>query len=154
MLRTLVATLVVEAAMLVLLFGADLPGPALVAWYRRLGTSAFVMDVLSAYVCVHAATLLVRSKRSSFVATAACVLAIQVTHDLVFGALVASVPPGTMAVLDLFRDYARPAILGYDAAIVLSVLVVDRALLTAPDDVHALVGAVAAYVALLFVHSF
>ena len=143
----------VEAAMLALLFLGRLPGPALLAWYRRLGISAFVMDVLSAYVCVHAATLLVGIPATPTLLVTS-VLAIQVTHDLAFGAFVEAVPPGTSEVIDLFRAYARPAILGYDAAIVLAVLVVDRALAPYEDRVLQLVGAIAAYVALLFVHSF
>jgi hypothetical protein len=153
MLRTLVATLVVEAAMVALLFLARLPGPALLAWYRQLGPSAFAMDVLSVYVCVHVASLLVGDHHP--LVLPCVVLGIQTAHDLAFGSVIASVPEGTMRVLDLFRAYARPAILGYDAAIVLSVLAVDRLVLTrVPDEVHAVVGAVAAYVALLFVHSF
>ena len=148
MLRTLVAALVVEAAMLVLLYAADLPGPALLAWYRQLGPSALAMDVLSMYVGVHAAQLLAGENSAI-----PYVLGIQVAHDLAFGYFVASVPRGASQVIDLFKDYARPAILGYDAAIVLSVLAADVALeLFRPP--LALVGAVAAYASLMVVHSF
>lgn len=151
MLRTLVAALVVEMAMLILLYVNSIPGPALLTWYRQLGPSALTMDVLSAYVCVHAANMIAGPDVRRIVL---CTLAIQIAHDLGFGYLLASVPRGTMKVLDLFQDYARPAILGYDAAIVLSVLLADRALVTNTEETLTLVGAVATYVSLIFVHSF
>ena len=82
------------------------------------------------------------------------VLAIQLSHDVSFGYLVRSIPHGSMTVLDMFRDYARPAILVYDAIIVLSVLAVDWVLRHMTDDTHALVGAICTYLSLMFVHSF
>ena len=149
MLRTLVAGLVVEMVMLMILFGGNIPGPALLAWYRKLGSSAFAMDVLSLSVCVHVARLMVPSP---YVPLA--VLGIQVVHDLSFGYLVVRVPRGTMKVLDMFKDYARPGILAYDALLVLSVLVLDGMLERIPAHLHAVIGAVTTYVSLMFVHSF
>lgn len=149
MLRTLVASLVVETVMVVILFVFKIPGPALTAWYRQLGPSAWAMDVLSVYVCVHAANLLVSPR---YIPLAA--VGIQVAHDLAFGTLLASVPRGTMKVLDLFKDYARLAIVGYDAFIILSAVATDRLLERVPTSLYEIVGGVAAYVSLLFVDSF
>ena len=142
--RAVVAALVVEAAMLVILKAGNVPGPAQLRWYRELRTSAFAMDVLSVSVCVLAA----RQRASlSLASTLAWAVAIQMGHDLAFGALLAATPRGTLRVFDLFQDYARPAILGYDALIVASAVLVER--LALPP----LAGMVAAYVALLLVHS-
>ena len=151
MLRTLAAALIGEAVMLVILFVARLPGKALLEWYRQLGASALAMDVLSAYVCVRAA----RMATSTPPLVPLAVLAIQVTHDLAFGALKRLVPRGSMRVIDLFKDYARPAILWYDALIVLSVLSADVLLqILVPSSLLRLIAGVAAYVSLVFLHSF
>lgn len=149
MLRTLVAALVVEVVLVVLLFCAKIPGPALLKWYRQLGTSAWVMDVLSAYVCVHTARLLVPCGSVPLAA-----LGIQLTHDILFGWVVQRVPRGRMRVIDLFKDYARLAILAYDAIIILGTVEADALLQRVPSSLHALIGAISAYVSLLFVHSF
>lgn len=149
MLRTLVAALVVEMAMLVVLYAAKLPGPALLKWYRQLGLSAFAMDVLSAYVCVY----LARSLEQPLLVQALAAVGIQMAHDVAFGSLLTRLPRGASKVVDLFKDYARPAILGYDAAIVLSVLAVDRVLERNTPPLQ-LLGAVAAYVGIFLVHSF
>ena len=113
--------------MLIILFVGDLPRPPLRRWYRDLGTSAFAMDVLSMYVCVLSAYRMVPVQHVPLT-----VLAIQLSHDVSFGYLVRSIPRGSMTVLDMFFDYARPAILVYDAIIVLSVLAVDWVLRTRP----------------------
>ena len=151
MFRTLVSALVVEGVMLVILFVGKIPGQALLEWYRQLGTSALAMDVLSAYVCVHAARLITTVPAY----LPLVVLAIQMGHDLLFGALLRRIPDGKMKVIDLFKTYARPAILFYDAAIVLAVLGTDALLHKfVKDKFYSLTGAFFAYLSLLFVHSF
>ena len=151
MFRTLVAALTLESGMLVILFLGNIPGQALLQWYRQLGTSALIMDVLSAYVCVHASRMIT----SNPVYLPLVVLLIQIGHDLLFGLLVSMIPQGKMKVIDLFKSYARPAIIGYDAVIVLGVLAIDVALqLTVPEESYPLIGAISAYIGLMFVHSF
>lgn len=151
MFRTLVAALTLESVMVVILFLRNIPGQALLQWYRQLGTSALIMDVLSAYVCVHTSRMIT----SNPLYLPLVVLLIQIGHDLLFGLLVSRIPHGKMKVIDLFKSYARPAIIGYDAVIVLGVLAIDVALeLAVPDKFYSLTGAISAYVGLMFVHCF
>lgn len=151
MFRTLVAALTLEMIMLIILLVGKIPGQALLEWYRRLGTSAFAMDVLSAYVCVHASRMLT----SQLYYVPFVVLAIQISHDVLFGAFVNVMSRGSMKVIDLFKDYARPAIIGYDALIVLAVLGIDIFLeMLVPENLYSIIGGISAYVSLMFVHSF
>lgn len=154
-LTSLVASaLVVDTATAALLQTTGRGGERVREWYRTLRIGAYTMDVLSLVVGAYVAMRIVPG---SIWAQLGVVVAVQVVHDLAFGAFVRS-EAAAGPLVSLFRRYADEMgvhILWADASMMVATVLVAHALSrTLSTNDTALVGAIAAYVGMLVVYSF
>tara|TARA_B100001741_G_C16545849_1_gene596664 strand:- start:1565 stop:2032 length:468 start_codon:yes stop_codon:yes gene_type:complete len=143
----LVGALVVEACMNILLTQITI-GDALTNWYKELKAIAIIMDVISIAVGTWLGMHFTKDK--PWYIRAIAVVLVQLTHDITFS-LVLPYLPSTPAI-NLFRSYAKEVgvrILFYDALIMLSCFGASHALQSLSDEQQYVIGATAAYIALL-----
>ena len=152
LLDVLVGSLVVEAAMAILLLKVSVSDP-LRDWYRELGVKAILMDVISLCLGTFAGFQL-----SNFLidgagplSVALCVLVVQIAHDVAFGLAVLPRMPsnGVNQLFRRYRDEKGLAILKDDALLMLSALAATKATENLPADSKLAVGLFALYAACL-----
>lgn len=146
------AALVVDTATLAWLLATGRGGRSVREWYATLGTGAYAMDVLSLIIGVAVGVL---AAPDSLVGQLGVVLALQLTHDLLFGLFVAAYPVAPL--MQLFKRYADEMgawILLTDALMLTATLALAHLLhaRVAPNS-QLLLGAVAAYIGLLLTYS-
>jgi hypothetical protein len=136
----LTATVVVDAIFMLLIYAKRLPSRVAVGWYQRFGLGAMLLDVFSIAMGVLAAVALAASTSVEpawrLPLTAAAVLGIQLTHDVLFYAVFHNAPRGASYILDYFETYAQelgPNILMADASMVLCSLFLAEALAYVSD---------------------
>ena len=123
-------------------------GHALTSWYKDLKAVAVIMDVISLAVGTWLGFEL--TKDQPWYIRVMTVLLVQQTHDIVFGMLLPFLP--STPAMKLFRSYASETglrILFHDAILMLSCVGVSHALERIPNEYQHVIGAFAAYVALL-----
>lgn len=147
------AALIVDTSTAAFLLGSGLGGERVREWYRTLRVGAYAMDVLSLVIGAYVA---VRLAPDAVWKQLCVVVAVQMAHDLAFGAFVRS-DRAKGPLMALFRRYADEmgmSILWVDALMMLAtVLVAHGASASKPFDVAG-AAAIAAYVGLLVVYSF
>lgn len=147
------AALVVDTATAGLLQLSGAGGARVREWYRTLRGGAYAMDVLSLVVGAYVA---MRAAPDALWAQLAAVVAVQMAHDLAFGAFVRS-KAARGPLMGLFRRYAEEmgaSVLWADALMCVSTVLLARGLARLSTSDTAAIGAVAAYVGLLVVYSF
>lgn len=123
-------------------------------WYHEFGIGAVLMDVIIIALVTHVG-LRVASGGGASARQLLAVLALQVAHDAAFARFFYASPRGRSYVLDFFKDYADEvgvyAIVG-DAAMMVSTVLLGRAVRDVADEtVRALTLAVA-YVGLFVLY--
>ena len=149
-----VAALVVDTATAGILQVSGFGGERVREWYRDLRLGAYAMDVLSLIIGAYVATRVVPD--DALWAQLGVVVAVQMAHDLAFGAFVRS-GAAKGPLMALFRRYADEmgaSILVADAAMMVATVLVAHGLTRLRADDAAAAGAIAAYVGLLVVYSF
>lgn len=149
----LASAMVVDTATVGVLQASGTGGERVREWYRTLRIGAYTMDVLSMACGVFVAMLIAPQ---SLWAQLGLVVAIQMTHDLLFGAFVMS-PYAKGPLMSLFRRYAQGGganILWVDALMMVATVLVARQLSGLSTSAVRFVGALAAYVGMLLVYSF
>jgi len=104
------AVLVTETVFLLLIVGGVIQSRFLKQWYLQFSVAAVMADVLIILIGLLLTRLLYRSVWGvGFSVWRFWVLAvaIQVTHDLLFAALVTYLPRGKNRMVDVFKDYAK-----------------------------------------------
>jgi hypothetical protein len=97
----------------------------LTQWYREFGIGAVIADVLVLVLVVWLAHFLYQG---NIFITACIAVGIQLTHDLLFGALIQQYH-GTSPIFNVFKGYAKEhgaSILAADAAMVLSTVILEQ----------------------------
>ena len=147
------AALLVDSATAALVYKTGMGGQRIREWYRTLRVGAYAMDVLSLVIGAYVA---MRIAPESLWLQIAAVVAVQLAHDVAFGAVVRS-RAAKGPLMRLCRDYADENgahILWVDALMLVFTVAIARAvsrLLSA--DAAAATAAAAAYVGLLVVYS-
>lgn len=147
-----VGAVVAETATTLLVAIFFKPSSALQSWYRELGLSAIVMDLLTLAVGTQLGIWLAGVDAPLW-RTLLCVLAVQITHDLLFGVAISKVHGGGR-VFDFFREYARAKgarILVDDAFMMGATTLVALSVCAWSADAKFVVAAAALYVNLLAV---
>ena len=148
------SALVVDTATAGLLQVTGVGGERVREWYRTLRIGAYSMDVLSLVIGAYVA---MRLAPHSLWMQLGVVVAIQMAHDLAFGAFVqSSAAKGPL--FALFRRYANEHgfnILWVDAMMVVATVLLANVLQTRfGSDDTAFIAALAAYIGCLVVYSF
>jgi hypothetical protein len=148
------AALLVDSATAAWVYKTGVGGQRIREWYRTLRIGAYAMDVLSLVIGAYVA---MRIAPDSLWLQIAAVVAVQLTHDIAFGAFVRS-RAAKGPLMRLFRDYADENgahILWVDALMLVLTIAVARAVSRwLSVDAAAAAAAVAAYAGLLVVYSF
>lgn len=153
---TIVASaLIVDTTTAGILQASGMGGKKVREWYRTLRVGAYAMDVLSLVIGAYVA---MRAVPHSLGKQLALVVAIQMTHDVLFGMFVQS-RHAKGPLMTLFKQYASEMgahILWADAAMMIATVLVARQLMNVSKNNNdtAFLGVVAAYVGLLVVYSF
>lgn len=132
----------------------------LTRWYTTCRASAMAMDVLVIVLCSTAGMRLARAVRKgerppSAWADLACIVGVQLVHDVAFAAFFRSVPRGAL-VFDIFKDYADEVhvhALWSDSLMVVGTYLIARAVSGASSDAKLLALASAAYVSQYVLYS-
>lgn len=147
------SALVVDTATVGFLQATGTGGERVREWYRTLRVGAYAMDVLSLIIGAYIA---MRLAPDSLWKQLLLVVAVQMTHDILFGLFVRSrMAKGPL--MSLFRRYADEmgaSILVADALMMIFTVLLAHHLASLSSRDLAFAGAVAAYVGLLAVHSF
>jgi len=163
-LSLLLGGVVAELATLFLLYQTGRGGKAVRTWYKRYGVGAYAIDILSAVFCVCVAREIVLSllkkkedDPSFFLLLCSVSVAIQMAHDLLFGAWLRGYE-GDSPILLLFKEYASEVgatILVADALIILCTCLVFHLSSSGMGHGPGLAAfSLSAYTSLLLVHSF
>jgi hypothetical protein len=129
------------------------PSVSLKEWYRTLGLSAMVLDILSLSLGAYVGLRFL--PEDNLVAQIGIAVLTGIVHDLVFGHIVHSFQGGKNRVMDLFKNYAAEKkfrILFDDALMIAGAVVASRTLVCFKDADA--ITAVLAYMNLMLVHSF
>jgi len=104
------AVLVTETVFLLLIVGGVIQSHFLKEWYLQFSLAAVFADVLIILIGLILARLLYRRVWGAGFSVWrfwGLAVAIQVTHDLLFAALVIYLPRGKNRMIDVFKDYAK-----------------------------------------------
>lgn len=151
--QLLASALLVDTATAGFLYTTGYGGSAVREWYRTLRGGAYGMDVLSLVIGAYVA---LRIAPDHLWTQLALVVAVQMTHDVAFGAFVQS-GASKGPLMSLFGRYAGEMgghILWADAVMMVSTVLAYRVLSGLSVNDAAFVGALSAYVGLLVVYSF
>lgn len=151
-LNVIASAAIVDSTTVALLFSTGAGGRKVREWYRTLRIGAYALDVLSIIIAVSVAIKVTPVLWKQIV----CVVAIQLLHDVSFGAFVKSdLSKGPL--MQLFKRYATEMggwILFADAIMLVCTLILAHCLSHADTDTSVLSGLIASYIGLLFVYSF
>ena len=151
----MVSVIVVDLVILFLIrFFPDVWGKDINVWYNEFGLNAVIADVLSIVL----GFLLAQCAYRSFVfphigyslpVFIALLLAVQLTHDLLFYyGVIQPIPAGHNHMIDVFKAYAASGqgrILVADAAMMIGSALIATALLSLPSMATLFVGSLAVY---------
>lgn len=147
-----IGALVAQTVTTALVVGPIGPSAELREWYRALGASAMALDVLSLAVGTYVGMRLAPDSVFGGIAGA---VGVQLVHDVLFGLVVRAWPEPTASVpMRLFRAYAeaKGGRIVFDDALMMAGCVVATHALRRVRDAE-VVGAAAAYLNLLMIHS-
>ena len=121
--------LITDLLVIALLLSGLIGSVVLKRWYREFTLAGVIADVLIIVIGIVIARFLypVIFKEYSLGRFLLLVVAIQVLHDLLFYALVSSIPRGRSRIVDIFRDYGKEV--GFQAMVADSLMMVSSVLL-------------------------
>jgi len=121
--------LITDLVVIALLLSGLLGSVVLKQWYREFTLSAVIADVLIIVIGIVIARFLYPFifKEYSLGRFLLLVVAIQVLHDLLFYALVSSIPRGRSRIVDIFHTYGKEV--GFQAVVADSLMMVSSVLL-------------------------
>lgn len=121
--------LITDLLVIALLLSGVIGSVVLKRWYREFTLAGVIADVLIIVIGIVIARFLYPFlfKEYSLGRFLLLVVAIQVIHDLLFYALVSSIPRGRSRIVDIFRDYGKEV--GFQAVVSDSLMMVSSVLL-------------------------
>ena len=128
-------------------------------WYKTYNLSAVLADVLSVVIGIMIARYIYSYffNEWSLWKFLLIVLAVQITHDILFYIIFSLIPRGSSEIMDLFKDYAKElggfAIFG-DSLIMISTVLIASLLSSLNMNMNLFILAWAVYLIPYFVYSF
>jgi hypothetical protein len=103
------AILIVDIITIVLSYANIIQSKFLRLWYQKFFLSAVLADVLVLFIVVIFARAIYYYifEKFSIINFILVMLAIQITHDILFYILISIIPRGANKMIDVFQDYAR-----------------------------------------------
>jgi hypothetical protein len=150
--------LITDMIVICLFFGGAIQSKVLKSWYKELGLSAVIADVLIIFIGIILARFLYpyMFKEYSLIQFIGLAVCIQVVHDILFYQLCVSVPRGRSQILDIFKDYGREN--GYkaiisDSAMIVSAILIGSYLKGKSWNANIIISIVAIYIVPYLIYS-
>jgi len=120
----LTAILIVDMIVMILSISNIISSNYLKVWYQKFFLSAVLADVLVLFIVVIFARAIYYYIFDTFSITNFIIvmLALQITHDILFYIMISMIPRGANKMIDVFQDYAKE--LSYGAIIGDSIMVI------------------------------
>jgi len=123
------SVLITDLLVITLLIGGLIKSSVLKKWYRELGLSAVIADILIIFIGIILARyfypyIFAQYSLLKFIGLAVC---IQIVHDILFYQICKAVPRGQSKIMDIFKDYGKEvsyqAILADSAMMICAILI-------------------------------
>ena len=155
----LTAILIVDMIVMILSISNIISSNYLKVWYQKFFLSAVLADVLVLFIVVIFARAIYYYIFDTFSITNFIIvmLALQITHDILFYIIFSAIPRGTNKMIDVFKDYANEvsygAIIG-DSIMIIAVGLIASYLANFEENTNIIILIVFLYILQFILYNF